>query len=371
MASTVQPPIWRRRLIQAALAVVMALVGAAFGAFAATLARGGAPRTGERDWGELALLIGAIPAAIFLAILAHELGHLLGGRLVGFRFALLIAGPLKVQRIGERLRFGLNRSLGLSGGLAACAPSTAETHNLARRMLVMVAGGPLTSLILGLLALAAVPLSAGFAEITLLLLGVVSLALAIATLIPLSTGGFQSDGRRILMLLRGGAEAERWCAAAAATFTAMASRPRAIDPALIAAATALPDGSLDDVGAHFLGYNAAIDRGDLAGATAHLAYVLAHREGYPAPLRPMLLLEGAYLAARRGDAQEARDLFDQARGGALIEPYTLSRVEAAVLLAEGQPEAATAKARAGLAAIERLRPGPPAELEADLLRASL
>ena len=365
------PPAWRRRIIQVAVTIGLALAGMAFGAFAATLARGDAPRQGDGSLGEIALLLGAAVGLSFLAILTHELGHLLGGRLVGFRFMLLIVGPLKVQRVGDRLRFGLNRSLGLSGGLAACAPAPTDTANLIRRMLIMVAGGPLASLALGLLACTVVPLASGLGQAALLLLGVISLAIAVATLIPLQTGGFQSDGRRILMLLRGGAEAERWGAAAAAAFTVMARRPREIDPALIAAATALPDGSLDDVGAHFIGYSAALDRGDQAAAEAHLSYVLAHREACPAALRSSLLLEGASIAAQQGDAPGARSYFEQARGGALIEPYTQARVEATVLFAEGQPAEAAAKAREGLAAIERIRPGPPAELEADLLRAML
>jgi hypothetical protein len=357
---------WRRALPKIASVAALALAGAAVGYGAASLGELAGANPSLSDGQGLALLALILPLTL-LGILAHELGHLAGGRLAGFRFMLLVVGPLKLQRYGERVRLGLNRSLALSGGLAASVPT--DDRDLRRRMLLMVAGGPAASLLGGALGLAAAALADGLLAGALFAFGAVSLALALATLLPLRTSGFYSDGARILMLLRGGPAADRWCAAVATANTSMSARPREVSPALIARAAALPDGSLDDVGARLIAYMAALDGDDIVSAGGHLDYVLAHRGGYPAAVRPALLLEGAYYLARhRGDPAGARALLDQSGGGALIEPYTRHRAAAAVLLAEGRADEAGAIARAGLESLARVSPGPSGSFEHDLLR---
>lgn len=319
------------------------------------------------DWAAAALLVLPI---LFLVILAHELGHLLGGRLVGFRFLLLIVGPLLIQHMGGSLRVQLNRNLGLAGGLAASAPD--DDHNLPRRMLVMVAGGPLTSLILGALALLSLPLLSGLPALLMLLVGAISAAIGVATLIPLQSGGFASDGARILMLLRGGPQVERWCVHALLARLALTNRPRDLRQDLLARATAYGEGGFDAVSAALLGYSWAIDSGLPAEAAAHLDHALRHIADFPPALQPAIRLEAAYFNAwHRGDAAAARMWLDQSAGGMLIERHTRSRVRAAVLLAEGQIAEARAEAQKGQEALRRLNPGPIGQFEADLLEAIL
>jgi len=359
-------PGWLRALSQAGLFLALALAGAAIGYGAGTLADGAgvemAMSPGEALW-LLALLV---PFGL-LGILAHELGHLAGGRLAGFRFLLLIVGPFKLQRYGERVRFGLNRSLGFIGGLAASTPL--DDRDLPRRMLLMVAGGPLASLMAGLLGLVGAWLAAGFPAAALFAFGVLNLCLALVSIVPMRSAGFYTDGARILMLLRGGPRAERWCAVGALTNAAANGRPRDLSPALLALAASPSDGTLDDVGARLLAYFAALDRGEAAAAGEHLDYVLGHREAYPPAGRPSLLLEGAFFLARhRGDPEGARALLDQARGGMFVELHTRRRVEAAVLLAEGRRDEAAAAADEGLRRLRALDRGPTAAFEADLLR---
>ncbi|MFV9504937.1 MAG: hypothetical protein AB4911_10280 [Oscillochloridaceae bacterium umkhey_bin13] len=355
-----QRPGWQQHLAQVAVIVGMASAGALFGAVVGRWVGERASTDATSPW----LLLVALVLGLPLAILGHELGHVLGGRLVGFRFLLLIVGPLKVDRVGERIRFGWNRSLGLVGGLAASVPN--DDHKLRQRMLVMVAGGPLASLIIGGSSLLVVTHLVGSAP--LVVFAALNLAIAVATLLPLPTAGFQTDGRRLMMLLRGGARAERWCATALATAMTLVQRPREVPPALLATALGLPDASLDDLGAHTIAYSVALDQGDRAAAEAHLNYVLTHQARLPAALRPALGLESAYLAALRGEAEAARNEFEAARKGALIEAYTLARVEAAVLHAEGRPAEASARAQVGLDLLAKLQPGPSGIGEAELLR---
>jgi len=51
--------------------------------------------------------------SVWLAIVWHELGHVIGGWLAGFTLHLFAAGPLHVERVGGRLQWGFNRSVGM------------------------------------------------------------------------------------------------------------------------------------------------------------------------------------------------------------------------------------------------------------------
>src|SRR5690606_38652770 len=156
------------------------------------------------------IVLGLTVLVYMLCIGVHEAGHIAAGVLVGYRPLLFIAGPLRIERVGETIRFGLNRSIGLAGGIAVCAP--VGLHDLRRRTLVMSAGGPLASLLLGaqslavLMAMQPVLARDGFLPaallVVLLVLGIGSLAIGVVTLLPMRAGGFYSDGARILRLLR-------------------------------------------------------------------------------------------------------------------------------------------------------------------------
>lgn len=311
------------------------------------------------------IVIGVV--GMFLVLLAHELGHVIGGRLVGFQFRLLIVGPLKIDRVEERFRIGFNRSLALAGGLAASTP--VDDRNLARRMLIYTAGGPAMSLVFGATALLLQMFADGTLAFGLNLMGLTSLAIALVTLIPMRSDGFASDGARILMLLRGGPAAERWCAAAALANDLFGRRPRDLSPELIERSLALTDGSADYLGSVFLAYSWALDRGDLATAGAYLDIMTANLDSFNSALRPSVLIEAAYFTAmHRADAVTARALLTKARGG-LVEGHTRARAEAAVLLAEGRPAEAHTVAANGLARLRRLTTGPASLAEAEMLEA--
>lgn len=365
--STPQPqqPRWmqtaRRRLVSLIIGMGLFALGFFTGSWIAGVTRSDA----SAPIG-LPLLIVIAGLSVFGVILAHELGHVLGGRLAGFRFRLLIVGPLKIDRNGARLRIGLNRSLALAGGLAAASP--ADDRDLRRRMLIYVAGGPATSLLLGAGALLVRPLLSGVPALTLSLIGFASLMIALVTLIPMRAGGFSSDGARILMLLRGGPEAERWCAVAILANDLFATRPRDLAPALIERSLALADNTPDHLSSVFVAYGWALDRGDIPAAEGYLETMLANLSAFNSALRPSVLIEAAYFTARHHtDAAAARALLDQAHGG-LVEPYTRARAEAAVLLAEGRPAEAQTLAAQGLRQARRVA-GAATQVDIDLLEA--
>lgn len=193
----------------------------------------------ELSWFTIALLFGMV-LLYHLVLLVHECGHLLGGRLVGFRFLLLIVGPLKLVREQHGIQASFNRSPGMWGGLAGSVPP--NDHDLRRRMVVMAAGGPLASLVLALLTgslawgvshqtacpPACTSSSTTLVWLLLLFTSATSFLIFLVTSTPSRFGGFVSDGARLLMLRHGGPAAERLCAVVAVQAAALAGqRPRA------------------------------------------------------------------------------------------------------------------------------------------------
>jgi hypothetical protein len=307
--------------------------------------------------GQTAVVIALLPLMYMLAVAAHELGHVLGGRLGGFRALLFIVGPLRVERTAAGFRPGLNRNILLSGGLAAMTP--VGLHDLRRRTIVMVGMGPVVSLMVGTQLLAVqhatshlllregTVFAAQLASLALLELGAISLLIGLLTLVPARSGGFYSDGARMLRLMKKSDETEREVALIALTGMSMAgTRPREWDTVLVEQGAAIRDGGPFEVGGRQFAYAHALDRGDVVAARAHLEAALARIDQLPAGARSSLLLAAAtFHALIDGDAETARDYLRQARPGMLSAVHQRRLAEAAIHLAEGDVASARSAAR--------------------------
>lgn len=340
------------RFLKALLPLVL---GAAFGLVVGPLMVQGLPEI-DLNPGQKLILIASLLPLLILFLGFHEAGHLLGGRLAGFKVLLFIVGPLKIERTGERFEIGLNRSLPLWGGIASSVPM--DSHDLRRRMLLMVAGGPVSSLLggaaaLGLFALASSRLAADgttFAELmlcaSLLIFGAGSLAIGAVTLIPGTTSGFLTDGARILRLLRTGPETDREIAILALMGLSMGGyRPAEWDPALVARAVGSgDDGSSNVPVGRLLALAHTEDLGRIDEAREHLETCLAQRERLPEATRAGLFLEAAwFVAVQDTDAVRARELFAYAKGGLMLPAYLWLMTEGAVLWSEGDTAGAREK----------------------------
>jgi hypothetical protein len=308
---------------------------------------------------ELLWLVLACAAGAFLAIALHELGHVLAGLSQGFRFYLYVVGPLKVSRVADRIEFGWNKSLQLAGGIAACVPVDAGQPDLAKRMAVMVAGGPLASLLIAaiLFALGALFPSGGASRWFLGITALMSAAIFLATIVPVRTSSFHSDGARLLMYWVRRDAMTRWARSAALGSLALSSiAPRDWPEFAVACDDAAMDASLDGIGIASLLYYRELDCGNLEGAAAYLDHFLAHREAYPEPFRPALCLEGAWFEGTvRKRPAEARAWLDQSNGGLIVEPHSRLRAEASVLLAEGRLPEARSKVDEALSMLDRMK----------------
>ena len=286
----------------------------------------------------LAEVLGTIAVVVSSGLLAfsvHELGHVVGGLLRGYRFVTLICGPLAVSCRRARLEVRRNELWALYPGATMMAPRGGRLPPT-RDAVALYAGGPLASLVLGSLFMALhfgldlddvkrSTIAAGthspgdkvLGDVTLSV-GVLSLAVAVATMIPNVLGGFVSDAAAIRMLLEGGPEAERLLAMSALMGQLFeGTRPRDWSTEFVRRAACLQDGSPVEGGAAYFGLIHALDQADLTAARQHLTRMLAANENAPTLAKGELRMADAWLAVADGRISEARAAFAQAQGAAV------------------------------------------------------
>jgi hypothetical protein len=316
----------------------------------------------------------ALAPLIFAAVVLHELGHVIGGLLAGFRFICLAAGPLRVIATARGIRFGWNRNLDLAGGMATTLPK--DGRNLRPRLMAAVGGGPLSSLLLGLagggLTIRLLPVAPDLGALAAMV-GLAGLAIFLATISPQQSGGAQSDGGQLLALLRWGSQMELHRLSLEIQAASMqGARPRdwAVDSLRQAfAQSVVRDDEWAEVG--LLAYYHALDNGDATAAGRFLEQVLSNFEGYSPNMRHGLALEAAYYYAYLcQNPIQGRAWLRRGREG-LFGPHTRLRAEAALLVAEGQPELAAQKAREGLGAVAKFYDRGLAEAEGEWMRAMI
>ncbi|HEX8392835.1 MAG TPA: hypothetical protein VF665_10805 [Longimicrobium sp.] len=366
-AQELAPPAPRARRGQNGL--LSALAGMAVGGGGALLVLKMLPALGESTLAAVRAQYGPwtlpviVPLALFLAfavIAVHEAGHVAAGVAAGMRFSLFAAGPLRIDRDPGtgRIAVRFNRTPAFWGGVAGCIPP--DGNRIRQRLAWLVGGGPGASLLLAAMAgglALGVPLPP-LARFAAGMLGALSAAIGLATLIPMRTGGFMSDGGRLLRLVRGGPAAERDAAALALVARAnVGEAPREWPRELVEASTELRDDTLEESMAWIFAYYHRLDAGDrvAAGRAMHRAMELLDR--WPAPLVPAVQAEAAYFAARSGDRDSARaHLAAIPARTASVKAYDRDRALAALALTDGDPVEAAALAQK---AMDALPPNTP------------
>jgi hypothetical protein len=270
--------------------------------------------------------------AATLINLVHELGHVLGGWLAGYRFVFLVWGPLQVSRDSSRWRLSWNRSLFLAGGVALCVPTSTASRSIRGRV-VFVAGGPLISLLSGIIALVA---AFGFGvsgttlqpgALVMAVFGLLSVGIAAGTLVPTQVGGLMSDGMQLVRALQCGEAAAIDSAVAALMGLALGPDRPCHWPSDLVAEVENREDVAKGSAVQWLLYIHALDQGNAPVARDRLQQALL-KEASWGPVADTLALEAAFLeiAARR-DPERCR--YWLARAGSSADP-TLRRVVHAV-----------------------------------------
>ncbi len=317
------------------------------------------------------LLLGVV--AIFLALAVHELGHLIAGLAVGFRFSIFVIGPVLIERSpAGSIVVGWNRVPALFGGIAGTVPTRPE--GLRWRFAIVIAGGPFASVLLALgaaLVLQWFSVPQGLLRTELGWLRLLSSAIFLGTAIPLPNGPFVSDGLRLLRMVRRGPKGDRDLSLL--TLTALehgGGRPRDWDRSQIDRALEVRDGSMFECQSQFYSYMQALDSGLVETAGISIASALNLAQRLPGYLRGPHLVEAAYFeAARRANPKRARELLDQVPTNAFgVMEVDRLRAQAAIAVAEGEFGTARVLIAQAFACSPAWAAGPRAWLS-ELLRA--
>ena len=156
---------------------------------------------------ELMKLLGEVliswVVAYFLCTVVHEGGHVVAGLLQGWKFLLLVVGPLKLYRDekDDKVKLGIEKNIVLWGGIGGCIPRRESEDNVKGFAITLLAG-PMASLILGVLCSISF-----FFHVTIFgaMMTFVPITMGICCLLPnVKTGILYTDGGRFLRIIKGG-----------------------------------------------------------------------------------------------------------------------------------------------------------------------
>jgi hypothetical protein len=300
----------------------------------------------ERPWAGIAALVSSTVAVGLVMVTIHEGGHVLCGVAAGFRFKSIRVGPLLFDRSsGLTWRNGPGNPF---AGVAVVVPDS--TDRLVPRGMLMLAGGPAANLLTGGLALLLTP-APGFVALVFI---VQSIGNGLSDLLPYRSVLGVSDGAFLWALWRHPARAERWLALMKLNADSMDGvLPESLPAAFIAKAIAIPDDSIDTVGAHAFAYANAFHQRRDAEAAGYLEVCLSRAGHAPARLREALMSDAAVFQARRRRRVDLAEAW-LADLPATTVPWLRSRAEAATLEARGDVPGALEKleeCRRGVAAL--------------------
>ena len=349
--SGILPPRARRRSVASTIAGLLG--GFCFGLIIVVA-------LGDQDGGRanngLGLLI--FFCALFFSTVIHELGHLLAGWALGFRFRSLSIGPFSLRREQGRLRIRHRQEV---TALGCTAMDVENIRRLRRRMLIYGVAGSGANLLSLLVAIPfayrwpfALPelMSSSFGNQFF----AISTLLMAWSLIPLGHTG-SNDGSRIVMLLIDRQRARRRISIRAlGILQRKGVRPQNWKETWLKAAVSVQDESLDSFWGNWFVYVSASGRKDDDRSVSHLERCLELSPLLQTPLRDLLSQEAAVSVAwHRRDAALAAKWVAQVNKPKLIRRLLQIRIDVALCCARSDFEVALTAWSEGLTLIEKLR----------------
>lgn len=285
------------------------------------------------------LLVALIPV-YFVVVGFHEAGHVVAGIWMDFEFRMFVIGPFLWEKENGQMKFKWNTNVNVSGGMAICLPRDSE--NLTKRFSIYAAGGPFASLILSGFTFLLYAAIGAWAEGTewssiirelLFMTTFLSLFIFVLTALPFHTGGFYSDGARVLRFMRGG-DVARFDLLLLKIITGSASgiRPRDLPIAEIQEAKELAEKLQAPMGVylHSYHYQVELDTNNIESAEVHLLNYVKLANDVPGGIRNAVWLDAAFFyAAIKQDMEKAEFYWKQFAPSALIPKAMVLATEAA------------------------------------------
>ncbi len=288
--------------------------------------------------------------AFFVVILIHEIGHVLGGLIMGNEFSMMVVGPFKLQKDDGDYSLTFNKSIAMAGGLALTLPTKVEGFK--KRRAVTIGGGPFASLVLAIVAyllyLKGGFIEKGLGELFFMALGVLSFVIFITTIIPMKAGGFMSDGMQLLMTLRNDEKAEKY-----ANFMHLFAlnnkgvEPKDFPPTLLEKQIDKPIEDIYDFAFQQYLYYKAINEGQLDLAAEKIPLLEEHLDIYPANFQPEVLTEWVtfYSLIQPNPSEKDRLLAILDGHKPSLSKVSLNAFEAAIAMSNGDISSAKAFAQ--------------------------
>lgn len=306
-------------------------------------------------WWQAALFLLGLTLGLFrvlfalwiLQVLIHELGHLVGGLLVGEQFSYIRVSVLQIDRSGE---------VSWHWRVGAAWSGATSTLPLARsalrwRLLASTAAGPAANLLFGLLVLRLMPQQDSFIAGACQMFVAGAFFVGFTNLLPLQRRGQMLDGMRLWILLFGRGRRERLISML--NLVADVGQGKAVtslDDYSLERWASVNDGTVAHVIANWAGFTNAKDP---ESAGRYLETCLAASSAIDPNFRNELILEAAkYQALRRNRLDLAREWLDDDKA----EERRFSRfwAEALILQHEGKFDGAIAKVQDALKYIQSL-----------------
>ena len=323
-------------------------------------------------------IIAVVIVALIITVTIHEIGHLIAGKAVDFKFYMLTVGPFKIQRKGDRLQAGLNRHLNIGGGLTIMMPETEQYQD--SDMFWFILGGPLGNFFFTLASLAAVLIlvmagndfAGTLSAYVLYTTAFISFLLGATALLPANSDLFESDGTQLLDLKRGGDKAaikQKLMVLSLSIWNG--TRPRDIDKDELDSLLEMTAGKTDTgaLTARLLSALYHLDIGQINEAEVVIDDLVESLEkAGNVILEGTVYSEKAFIAAAyRKDAETAQTYLDKARKG-YTEDQTIARAEAALLILNEKFEEAEIRAKEGICAADESIDRGSAVFEKDMLK---
>jgi hypothetical protein len=157
----------------------------------------------DMQWWQGLIIFTFFIVSIWLQLIIHELGHALGGRIMGMKLIALSIGRLRFEQSGNGLRMRWGSKIAGIGGFAFLLPPPGKAFSRLSQAVYLL-GGPLANLIaalLGFLTIAMMGMT-GLNKALVTVFSAMGLMLGLINLIPFYSGGFRTDGGGLIDLWR-------------------------------------------------------------------------------------------------------------------------------------------------------------------------